>query len=256
MKKNVYLTILAIVTVICVIAGTCYHVFSWGFSFMENAIPFFISDERKESAGKLTDSGELNLDSFTSIYADVSVMDLDIVSGDQYSISYSANEKLIPEYEVQDSRLVIKQKKKKLWGNKKCSVTITVPEELKEVELDASVGDIDLKGISVSDLEIDASVGDVKIAGCTLKVATVDASTGDIGFSNTAFDTLEVDASVGNVDLDSAVDLSVYSVILDTSVGNVSVNGQDYKRHYSHNGSQSGKSLTVDCSVGDIELNY
>lgn len=255
MKKNIYLTVLAIVTVICVISGTCYHVFRWGFSIAENFVPFLV-EGKKEQAGPVQESGEIKLDDFTSIDADVSVMDLDIVSGDQYSISYSANEKLIPEYEVQDSRLVIKQKQKKLWGNKKCSVTITVPVELGKVELDASVGDIDLKGISVSDLEIDASVGDVKITGCTLKEATVDASTGDIGFSNTAFDTLEVDASVGNVDLDSAVDLSVYSVILDTSVGSVSVNGQDYKRRYSHNGSQSGKSLTVDCSVGDIELNY
>lgn len=33
MKKNVYLIILTLVTVICIIGGTCYHLVGWGVPF-------------------------------------------------------------------------------------------------------------------------------------------------------------------------------------------------------------------------------
>ena len=45
MKKNVYLIILTLVTVICIIGGTCYHLVGWGVSFLSH-LPFasFYSD--------------------------------------------------------------------------------------------------------------------------------------------------------------------------------------------------------------------
>jgi len=92
---------------------------------MESFVPFVFSESDKERPGSLSSKGT-QLDEFTSISADVSIMDIDIVSGDEYSISYSAHEKLVPKFEVKNSCLEITQKPKKLWGNKTCSVTITV----------------------------------------------------------------------------------------------------------------------------------
>lgn len=256
MKKNAYLITLVIITVCCVIAGSCWHIFKWGFSFMESFVPFVFSESDKERPGSLSSKGT-QLDEFTSISADVSIMDIDIVSGDEYSISYSAHEKLVPKFEVKNSCLEITQNPKKLWGNKTCSVTITVPEELSGVYLDMSVGDIDITGITASSLEIDTSVGDLDISDCKFGDADVDASTGDIDFLNTVFDRLEIDASVGDVQVDAAENLSDYKIELDTGIGDVEVNGRDYKDCFYQNAAEDGrKSLTVDTSTGDIELNY
>lgn len=259
MKKNVYLTVLVIITVLCVIGGTCYHVLDWGVSFIGNLIPFLETEEKKDP-GPVQESGEVKLDDFTAIDADVSVMNLDIVVSDHYSISCSANRRLVPEYEVKGETLVIKQGTKgmKWWGNKKCDVTITVPEtgQFTKIRLDASVGDIDLKGISGSELEIDTSVGDIMVDGCAFQTVTLDASTGDVDFKDTAFDKMEIDTSVGDVDVSSPADLSGYDVELDTSTGEVTVNGVSHKRDYSHDGTERGKELTIDSSIGDIELNY
>lgn len=259
MKKNAYLITLVIITVCCVIAGSCWHIFKWGFSFMENIVPFVFSDSEDEQPGKRS-SKDMLVDEFTSISADVSVMDIDIISGDEYSVSYSAHKKLTPKFEVENSCLKITQSNpKKLWGwgNKTCSVTITVPEDLSSVYLDMSVGDIDLTGITAASLEIDTSVGDLDIMDCKFGDADVDASTGDIDFLNTVFDRLEIDASVGDVQVDAAENLSDYKIELDTGIGDVDVNGRNYKDSFYQNAGEDGrKSLTVDTSTGDIELNY
>lgn len=257
MKKNAYLITLVTVTVCCVIAGSCWHIFKWGFSFMESFMPFVFSESEKEQPGSLSSKDTL-LDEFTSISADVSMMDIDIVSGDEYSLSYSAHEKLAPKFEVKNSCLEITQKPaKNFWGRKTCSVTITVPGELSSVYLDMSAGDIDLNGITADRLDIDVSAGDLDISDCKLGDASVDASTGDIDFLNTEFDKLEIDASIGDIQVDAAEDLSDYKIKLDTSLGDVDVNGRDYKDCFFQNAGEDGrKSLTIVTSTGDIELNY
>lgn len=66
MKKNVYLIILTLVTVICIIGGTCYHLVGWGVSFLSH-LPFasFYSDsDDTESSGTIT----LDRHSLTSFF--------------------------------------------------------------------------------------------------------------------------------------------------------------------------------------------
>lgn len=47
MKKNIYLTILTIVTVLCIIGGTCYHVIGWGVS-LQSALYLFSNSSRQK----------------------------------------------------------------------------------------------------------------------------------------------------------------------------------------------------------------
>ena len=55
MKKNVYLIILTLVTVICIIGGTCYHLVGWGVSFLSH-LPFasFYSDSDDTESSRTT----------------------------------------------------------------------------------------------------------------------------------------------------------------------------------------------------------
>lgn len=275
MKKNVYLTILTIVTVICIIAGSCYHVIGWGISLAENFnLPFFENDSNS-SSGKLTDSGDISLDEFTSIQADVNVMDLNIINGQSYSISYSSNQKLIPKYKVENNVLKISQpgKKADLFGSKKCEVTITVPNQLDTIDITADVGEINLEGLSaalltlkadvgdidVSDcnlenVELDTDVGDVDVSDCTLENVELGADVGDIDFSNSTFLTMNASNGTGDVTVDS-VDLSDYQIQLETSIGEVRVNDQNYRRKFNQDG-KSNLKLTIENSTGDIDVTY
>ena len=174
MKKNVYLIILTLVTVICIVGGTCYHLVGWGVSFLSH-LPFasFYSDsDDTESSGTTLSTGTVSLPSFNTVKIDSKVMNLSIEKGDDYSIQCDSTEKLNPKYEIKD--------------------------------------------ITFEKLYVDGSVGDVKVS--------------------------------------SPKDLSDYAYDLDTSIGEVSINGVSHKKEYQQKG--TGGKITVDNSTGDISITY
>lgn len=265
MKKNVYLTVLTIVTVICVVIGLCYHTINFGVSFMDGLnIPFFslsrntTSGNGSKSSEMLKDPEDIMLDEFNTIKVDADVMDLNIEYGSNFSLSYYCNEKLIPDYKVKDGVLTVTQNSDltSLWGgNKKCSVTITVPEELEFVDIASDVGDIDLKNLSIKTLTLTADVGDIDIIRCTLGQVTLTADLGDIDVENSSFIELKATNDVGDTDIESSISLSDYEIDLKTDIGEVEVNDRNSHRSFQQPGTGNGK-LTVSNSTGDIEVSY
>ena len=65
---------------------------------------------------------------------------------------------------------------------------------------------------------------------------------------------LIIQNNVGDVKVSSSKDLSGYAYDLDTSIGDVSINGVSHKKEYQQKGSD-GK-ITVDNSTGDISITY
>ena len=281
MKKNVYLIILTIVTVICIIGGTCYHLVGWGVSFLSH-LPFasFYSDsDDTESSGTTLSTGTVSLPSFNTVKIDSKVMNLSIEKGDDYSIQCDADEKLNPKYEIKDNTLIVSQKQKikvhNFMKNPKCSVHITIPEDttLELINIDGATGDISLSNLDVTTLKIDNSVGDVKMDNCKIASIGIDTSTGDVKLNDcdaneidvdtsvgdtvikdNIFEKLYVDGSVGDVKVSSSKDLSDYAYDLDTSIGDVSINGVSHKKEYQQKG--TGGKITVDNSTGDISITY
>ncbi len=281
MKKNVYLIILTLVTVICIIGGTCYHLVGWGVSFLSH-LPFasFYSDsDDTESSGTTLSTGTVSLPSFNTVKIDSKVMNLSIEKGDDYSIQCDADEKLNPKYEIKDNTLIVSQKQKikvhNFMKNPKCSVHITIPEDtaLELINIDGATGDISLSNLDVTTLKIDNSVGDVKMDNCKIASIGIDTSTGDVKLNDceaneidvdtsvgdtvikdNIFEKLYVDGSVGDVKVSSSKDLSDYAYDLDTSIGDVSINGVSHKKEYQQKG--TGGKITVDNSTGDISITY
>lgn len=281
MKKNVYLIILTIVTVICIIGGTCYHLVGWGVSFLSH-LPFasFYSDsDDTESSGTTLSTDTVSLPSFNTVKIDSKVMNLSIEKGDDYSIQCDSTEKLNPKYEIKDNTLIVSQKQKikihNFMNTQKCSVHITIPEDttLELINVDGATGDINLSNLDVTTLKIDNSVGDVKMDDCKTDSIDIDTSTGDVKLNgceaneinvdtsvgdtvlkDIIFEKLYVDGSVGDVKVSSPKDLSGYAYDLDTSIGDVSINGVSHKKEYQQKG--TGGKITVDNSTGDISITY
>lgn len=258
MKKNLYLTILTIVTVCCIIFGSVYHILGWGLSFLDMIFDSPRFSTEKESAGALVKSDLIELDDFTSIDADIYVMDLNIESGDRASISYSCSSKLKPKYNVEDGTLYLTQNsiRNSWWGNKKCTVTVTVPSDqyYELFDINADVGDIDIADINGKKLALSAAVGDIDITGCTFDDIDVQADVGDVDVNDCEFSRLAIDNSVGDISVFSAIRLSDYAIDMSTSIGEVEFNGHDYRRSYSQNGQSSDRSVTLNNDTGDIEL--
>ena len=237
MKRNVYLILITVITILCIIAGTGYHLVRFGLSVAEGLPSFseFIeaisdwdddgddSDDNDDSDNGIStsvDASQKNLDAFSSINADLNVVDLTIQRGNTFSITCKASKKLTPEYKVENNCLTITQYAKAhnaLGRNKKCSVTITVADTLTDLKLHTNVGDVDLSGLNVLALDLRADVGDI--------------------------------------DLDCKEDLSGYHIELGTGVGDVNVNDTYCHRSYSNQG-DSSHSLTISNDTGDISLTY
>ena len=258
MKKNIYLTILTIVTVLCIIGGTCYHVIGWGVSLAKRLVPFFKLQQTENSTKQLT-ADNTKLDDFSKISVDVKVMDLTLTKGSDFSISYSSSEKLVPEYDIEDDTLVLTQKRLKsdsLMGldSKKCAVTITVREDLQTIDISANVGDINVKQITAENLYLDANVGDIDVNACSFEKVVSDANVGDVDFENTSFQNMEISNDVGDVSV-STKDLSDYQMDLSTDIGEVSVNDKNHRKSYKYSGDSDCK-LVIENNTGDIEVDY
>ena len=184
MKRNVYLILITVITILCIIAGTGYHLVRFGLSVAEGLPSFseFIeaisdwdddgddsddSDDNDDSDNGIStsvDASQKNLDAFSSINADLNVVDLTIQRGNTFSITCKASKKLTPEYKVENNCLTITQyaKAHNAFGrNRKCSVTITVADTLTDLKLHTNVGDVDLSGLNVLALDLRADVGDI-----------------------------------------------------------------------------------------------
>lgn len=255
MNKNLYLIILTIVTAVCILFGSCYHLTKWGIGFASKFLPFISFEEADNWS--YTDSDDIQLDAFSAISVDASVMKLTVRPGEKTSLSYRCTKNLEPHWEVEDGTLFITQKAVKATGKNECSVTLTVPSDTvySKIDIDLSVGDIDIKDLNGEHLRVNANVGDLDLANLSFSKIELDTNVSDVDVDNCQFDRLNIDANVGDVDVESAEDLSDYSIDLNTNIGSVSVNGQHHRREFSQKGT-SGKSITIDTDAGDIDLSY
>ncbi len=242
MKKNIYLLIITLITIGCIIVGGIIH--------LGNGQLFGLN------LGDTIESEE-TLSAFDSLHITGDVMGVSIVRGDDYEIKYEGTENLMPKYEITDGELAVVQKGKKTgFGNFKCSVTITIPED---ASLQSFYADIDVGDINVTDMEIvtltgESDVGDLNFTKITSQDVTITCDTGDIELSDCTFENLDINADVGNVDVKSAKDLSDYSFELSCDVGKVTINGDKESKNYESEGSEG--SVTISADVGDVDITY
>lgn len=255
MKKNIYLIMLTVVTVLCIIFGSCYHIVGWGVKIINKFLPFVSGETNMERSE--TDSGDIQLDDFTAVSVDASVMSLTIRPGERASISYRCTSNLEPHYEVKDDTLIITQKTVKHFGKNECSVTLTVPSDISysKIDIHLAVGDMEIKDLNGEFLRLDANVDDLDLTNLCFNKIELETNVSDVDIENCLFDQLNVEANVGDIDVESTEDLSDYSIDLSTSIGAVTINGRSHRREFSQNGT-SGRSITIETDTGDIDLDY
>ena len=91
MKKNIYLIIITIITVVCIIAGSLYHIGGFALGLFDNLIPH--SDK---SLGNVC-TEELSVDEFSNLVFDTTISNINVKTGDSYMVSYKCNKRLVPK---------------------------------------------------------------------------------------------------------------------------------------------------------------
>ena len=91
MKKNIYLIIITIITVVCIIAGSLYHIGGFALGLFDNLIP-----RSDKSLGNVC-TEELSVDEFSNLVFDTTISNINVKIGDSYMVSYKCNKRLVPK---------------------------------------------------------------------------------------------------------------------------------------------------------------
>jgi DUF4097 and DUF4098 domain-containing protein YvlB len=268
MKKNIYLAILTIVTMVCMIVGIFSHVFGGFFgknTFLQN------------STGGQADWNAA-LDSFQTIRMNLAAANVVLERGDDFSIAYTGAEELVPDYSVDGDVLKITNEKnnKKIYSVRDCTLTVTVPEGADLAELNARInaGEIQIRGINAENLDVEIDAGNVEVSdgsytyvsmdvdagnvtvdNCTVTNTSAEVNMGNIEFKNCTFDVMDAFSDMGNIEIESSKPLDGYKVRMSADLGNVTVNGKSYSGGYNADG-DSERYVELSVDLGNVELTY
>lgn len=253
MKKNIYLTIIWIVTIFCIIGGSFYHIMGWGEGFLGH---FGLDSSLKSKINTYNDA----VDAFDSISLDVDLSEVNIVTGDKYGFSYECTNNLIPDFKVKDGTLSIVQTSKnphfpRRNGNDNCIITITVPKEaeLSCISGDCDLGDVEITGLTVDEIDIECDLGQAVITDVTAQSITCVCNLGNCEINECSFDNLDVDNDMGGIEVYSKNPLTDYGMDLSVSMGEIEVDGEDYGTHYKQKGGKD-KNINLTNSMGSISI--
>lgn len=249
MKKNTYLIIITLVTVLCIIIGAFINLrfAGRGFAKAKNAIrksfaeddyDFDIDDDYNFDDDTIVYDSE-DLEPFHTVSVQGSVLAVVIERGNSYSISTKYSMKrLKPEYSLNNGRLSVvqKTKRKSVMGNNNCKVTITVPY-----------------GVTLDKLDIDVDVGAIELSGFDVDTCSISTDVGAVALSKLDFKNMKIKSDVGAVSVELIEDVSLYEIDSSSDLGAIEINGNHAKRKYSQTGS-NGKKLKIQTDIGGIEI--
>lgn len=282
--KKAYLTIIWVITIICIIGGTIYNVGNIatnvsdliGLKFTKGST---VEYEVVNTEGTLDISG-----SEAAIEVSGNLMDLTIETGDSWNYEYESASCIEPTVKVENHNgkqtiVVTQPESPKLIGNNtlgiNCKMTITMPEKasLTELNVGISLGDLNISDVAANTADIELDLGDMDVNSCKfiksdvvcdlgdlsftdteLGNSTIEADLGNIDLIDTSFDSMEITADLGDVDIKSSKDLSNYHIDAEVDMGNLKINGKKCGDHYESDG--TGNPLTIDASLGDVCIEW
>ena len=243
--KNAYLIILSIITVACILVGAMWHIggfFGKGFKGFKG-FNFNLGNVVTWSDPGDNVHEKANLDAFDSIDVSLGIGEFILKEGSSYEISYDYPEKWVPEYSISGKKLTVKHPKHLSFntaGSVDAKVVITVPKGtvLDEIDVNCSLGDIDISDVNCERYDIDESLGEITVKNVTCDDMFADNSLGSIQLINVNANKLEANLSMGDL---TVKDSDIDTVDCGNSMGSVEFEGKC-------------KSLNIDNSMGDIKV--
>jgi len=257
MKKNIFLIIITLVTVLCIVIGAFHHIgiprksvssisssikrglgsgnFKFDFDDDEEEIEDF---DFENDDPKSFDSETIS--EFKELEVKMKVGGLKIERGNKWEIKSKYTYKYLkPAYTLKNGKLSITQPnyKNQRVGNKSCRIVITVPF-----------------GTVLENLSLNMDVGAVDLSGFDIKKGSIDTDVGAISISNVNFNDLDLDSDVGAVAIELVEPVENYDININSDLGGITVDGKNVKHRYSQKGDMD-KRLRINTDVGGVEVN-
>ncbi len=205
----------------------------------------------------------------TNIEIDVNASSVNIIPGDEFLIEASG---VSDSFRVKERRNTLEISEDSFWlfNNNSGEITIYVPNDLNELNIDGGSGEIKLTNIIADKLELDLGAGLIEINSSTFYRADIDGGVGLINAFDTTFNSLDLDAGVGKVSIagdilgNSKIDggvgeielilsnESLYRFNVDKGLGDITVNGESINNTYG-----SGENLIdIDNGIGAVTITF
>ena len=219
-----------------------------------------------------------NLDTFSSIDADISFGSIEVVAGDDFTLSIRLSRALsayVPAWEVRDGTLRLRdgggaQVQVNSWTDLKSlfgvgqggvELTITVPEGavLNKVSVKTGLGDVLLWGVNAETVTAETGLGDVACYEArNVRRLGLSTGLGDVGLSlEETIGGLSIGIKTGKGDVE--VDLGCLekdcAYELDSGMGAVTVNGS-YRNSKAQRRGDLPCKLNASSGMGDVNVHF
>lgn len=213
--------------------------------------------------------GSEDLDEFDTLDLKVASMDVNIIRGDSYKLSYRTEKGFEPEFSVENGTLSVTQPSKVFtffsfdFDREGSTYTITVPEDNTGIDIEAvsssgdimvdrikaygkiitSSGDVLLNDLEGSELSVTTSSGEISSDKLKEKEITIVTSSGDVQMLRTETDDISGRTSSGEIE------------IYDSVIKNADFKASSGDIKLELNGNKDDYSYEVSVSSGDISIN-
>ena len=211
-----------------------------------------------------TDGG--NLPVFDSIDADISVGNIEVIAGDDFTLSIGRSSSLTgyePAWEVQDGVLKLRYDGGNIFGvgQQGVEVIITVPENaaLDNINVETGVGDVLLWGVNAGTVTAETGVGKVECYGArSVRKLGLSTGIGDVGLIleevRPGLD-IKLESGTGNVEISLGCSENDCSYGLESGTGAVTINGVS-RGHEAKRRDSALCSLYAESGTGDVSVYF
>lgn len=222
---------------------------------------------------------DLALEKFHSVDIDVSLADVTIERGSDYGVDLNWRG---GDYQLHYSN---ENGVLKVWdsgadynfrSNFFASAAIYLPSgvSLTDVNMNLSMGDADVYDLTADRVTVDCEMGSATLDGLTAQVVDLELDMGSIDMTDTTVSEtltakvamggaslygdlacdMDLTADMGNVTVGTERPASDYSCALETDMGSITVDGEEYRHHY--NGGNGPHTLKANSGMGSVDLYF
>lgn len=240
------------------------------------------------SGERITDSIQIN-QPVEVIKTKVGLGDIRIIESDQFKVVYTYDKGIgKPDINIEQGTLNIVDKfgrgdvnfKVKPWSSLKKSkgieYKIYCPKgmNLKLIEIDSNLGDIDISDIKAETLNLQLDLGDIKFTNLIMDTVDVDLNLGDVSTENIQTKNLTInnqmgdlsvkgtltgqnsfETEMGDIKVETTLQKEKYALYLDSNLGDVKVDGVGMNGDYQVD-NNSGNIINASTTAGDIKVKF
>lgn len=221
---------------------------------------------------------KMGLKPFTNIDIAVELADVTFLTAADYGIEMSwCDERLKPDYQVKDGKLSVFTRQHGSLGLQRAiggQVIIYLPEtavldqvsvktdlggiqiadrNITSMQAYCDAGEILLNRVSMQTLKVDTDLGAVQVLDSKVSRSTsVRGDAGDILLCGNIQGTVTVDNDLGDVRMETTAKADTYQYDLTVDLGEIYVDGTEYREHCARQGGSSKLKVRVD--AGDINV--